>query len=340
MTQLLSVRSWRPELGARQELSGRGVWPENRGPPLRPAICPSPCPGLRKRSGVFQRRPKNCFLQESRGPARASSKDASGAARWKPMLPGRPLRAGRDCESPCSRLVAILRFCPNSVSPPTPRSRRASKFLRHPRRAAQRRPGPTSRRGYYGLQAGATGRGGGIRPARGPESPEARILCLPGPECSGQDSGGRWPGPVIADMCRGQDAGPERRPLERAPVVTPGAPWPHVGLCCRLPRGKKSALGPNGRRWGKFKLSSIGWGVGEHRWLPSVSSLPTPYRVETIISHPRPLPAGLGGTLHALVDPIISSPLQGPSSPSQAPRGTPEPDTATFKGFESRCRHL
>uniref|UniRef100_A0A8C2SDT1 Fibroblast growth factor n=1 Tax=Capra hircus TaxID=9925 RepID=A0A8C2SDT1_CAPHI len=74
-------------------------------------------------------------------------------------------------------------------------------------------------------------------------------------------------------MCRGQDAGPERRPLERAPVVTPGAPWPHVGLCCRLPRGKKSALGPNGRRWGKFKLSSIGWGVGEHRWLPSVSIL-------------------------------------------------------------------
>lgn len=118
MTQLPSVRSWRAELGARQELSGRGVWPENRGPPLRPAICPSPCPGLRKRRGVFQRRPeKLCFLQESRGPARASSKDASGAARWKPMLPGRPLRAGRDCESPCSRLVAILQFCPNPVSP-------------------------------------------------------------------------------------------------------------------------------------------------------------------------------------------------------------------------------
>lgn len=59
-----------------------------------------PLPGLRKRRGVFQRQPEKLyFLQESRGPARASSK-ASGAARWKPMLPGRPLRAGRDCESP------------------------------------------------------------------------------------------------------------------------------------------------------------------------------------------------------------------------------------------------
>lgn len=72
-----------------------------------------------------------------------------------------------------------------------------------------------------------------------------------------------------------------------------------------------------------------------------MSSLPTPYRLDTIISHPRPLPAGLGGTLNTLVDPIINRPCQGPSSPSQAPRGTPvSPDTATFKRFESWFRHL
>ena len=72
-----------------------------------------------------------------------------------------------------------------------------------------------------------------------------------------------------------------------------------------------------------------------------MSSLPTPYRLDTIISHPRPLSAGLGGTLNTLVDPIINRPCQGPSSPSQAPRGTPvSPDTATFKRFESWFRHL
>ena len=72
-----------------------------------------------------------------------------------------------------------------------------------------------------------------------------------------------------------------------------------------------------------------------------MSSLPTPYRLETIISHPRPLLVGLGGTLNSLVDPVINSPCQGPSSPSQAPQGTPVgPDTATFKRFESQFRHL
>ena len=72
-----------------------------------------------------------------------------------------------------------------------------------------------------------------------------------------------------------------------------------------------------------------------------MSSLPTPYRLKTIISHPRPLPVGLGGTLNSLVDPVINSPCQGPSSPSQVPRGTPVgPDTATFKRFESQFRRL
>ena len=232
-TQLRSVRrSWRPELGAGRELSGWGVRPENRGPPLRPAIrSSSPARAQEKARCVPEAAGKLCFLQESRGLVKASSEDASGAARSKPNVT-RAAPARKPLRPPGSDSSVLSK----SSLPSHSRESQSIQIFEASRRAAQSRAGPTSRRGCFGWRDGA-GRGESAQPA--PQRAQRPASCAPrAPARAGQASGGRRPGPVSAGMCR-LDAGPERRPLERAPAVTPGAPWPHVGLCCRLPSGEK-----------------------------------------------------------------------------------------------------
>lgn len=118
LTQLPSVRSWRAELRRPGRSSVGGVWPENRGPPLRPAIA-SPAPGSGKGAVYSRGGRKNSASSGKPRPGEGVFKDASEYARWKPMLPGRPLRAGRDCE-PLLRLrrrfFSSVRQSPHSRS--------------------------------------------------------------------------------------------------------------------------------------------------------------------------------------------------------------------------------
>lgn len=182
-TQLRSVRSWRPELGAGQELSGRGVWPENRGPPLRPVICSSPCPGLRKRRGVFQRRPDNS-ASSRKAAARASSEDASGAARWKPNVTRASTARGTGLLKPLSPPGSDSSVLSKCSLPYHSRESQSIQILE-----ASKAGGPEPPWSHIqtrvlwssGRRDGATERGGGNPPSLRPREPRGRHPVPPGP---------------------------------------------------------------------------------------------------------------------------------------------------------------
>lgn len=238
-TRLRSVRSLRPKLGAGQELSGRGVWPENRGPPLRPAICSSsPTRAQERARCIPEAAGKLCFLQESRGPVKASSEDASGAARWKPKVTRASTARGTGLRKPLRPPGSDSSVLSKSSLPSHSRESQSIQTLEASRRAAQSRAGPTSRRGCFGWRNGA-GWGESAQPA--PQRAQRPAFCAPrDPARSGQGSGGQRPGPVITDMCQGPDAERGRGTPWRGHQLLPqGHRGPTWGFVAGSPVGKK-----------------------------------------------------------------------------------------------------
>lgn len=230
------------------------MWPENRGvPSTAPRRSAPPLPRAQGAARCIPEAAGKTLLPPgAAASARASSKDASGAARWKPMLPGRPLRAGRDCESPCSRLGSDS---PSVLSKSSLSHSQESQSIQNSGIQGGSLAPPWSHIQARVLwSSGRRDRAGrGIRPACGPGEPRGLHPVPPGPRTPGQDSYGRRPGPVIADMCRGAGRWTERRPWRGHRWLPQGHRGPMWGLL-QTPGGKKvPPVLTEGVR-GKFKI--------------------------------------------------------------------------------------